>query len=128
MSRCNLQATTNGFLIYKPSQASASIIHLYDECVLSTRACFCLYTKIKRIPKAGGFFSGDGTFVRANKPGWISTRISCQTCIGCHPAVRRRRRRRGRRVLLLVILQNQHGGRGTASEARREPTSDASDI
>lgn len=68
MSRCNLQATTNGFLIYKQSQASAFIIHLYDECVLSRHACFCLYKKIKRIPKARGF-SGDRTFVRPSKLG-----------------------------------------------------------
>lgn len=64
MSCCNLQATTNGFLIYKQNQASASIIHLYDECVLSAWACFCLYRKIRRIAKARG-----RTFVRRNNLG-----------------------------------------------------------
>lgn len=65
MSRCNIQASTNGFLIYKPSKASASIIHLYWECVLSARASFCLHKDIEnsrnqRTPETRGF-SGDRT-------------------------------------------------------------------
>lgn len=127
MSRCNLQATTNGFLIYKQSPASASIIHLYDERVLSTRACFCLYRTIQRIPKARVFL---GTEHLSDPTSWAefpARRSAVKLAMIVIPS----QGDAGEDVnaeciiLLLMIFQKQSG---TASEAQRESKSDASDI
>lgn len=116
MSRCNLQAPTNGFLIYKPSKASASIIHLYCECVLGL--VVRLDRKIYGIPETAGF-SEDRTGSSAESP----TRTSAVKHVIGVPSQRGTGEDADaaeRIILLLMIFQNQHGRRGTASGARGE--------
>lgn len=115
MSGCNLQAPTNGFLIYKPSKASASIIHLYCERVLPARAR--RYRKIYGIPESAGF-SEDRTGGSAQSP----TRTSAVKPVIGVPSQRGggEDAHAAERFVLLLIFQNQHGRRGTASGARGE--------
>lgn len=115
MSRRNLQAPTNGFLIYKPSEASASIIHLYCESVLPL-GLVCLYRKISGIPGTAGFSEDRTGRIPAESP----TRTSAVKLVIGIPWQREDADAGERVVLLLMIFQNQHGTRGTASGARRE--------
>lgn len=110
MSRRNLRAPTNGFLIYKPSEASASIIHLYCERVLPARARTERCTEFRET--AG--FSGDRTGSSAESP----TRASAVNLVIGVPSQRGSGEDAGaaeRIIRLLMIFQNQHGGGGMAS-------------